>query len=157
MKRLAMIAVLALAACGSDSHHNGPMADAYQPTGSGATCATLTGNITDFQPGIDNTVAGFPAPPTGLVLCGTDPMTNNPGASPETWFLAGNLSQSDVFTYYQTALTNAGFMVTGPVAEPGGNEKLVFATASGSGSGSSASGSVVYNSTELFVLLLLSS
>ncbi|HEY1816325.1 MAG TPA: hypothetical protein VGG74_28450 [Kofleriaceae bacterium] len=157
MKRLAMIAVLALAACGSGDHHNGPMADAYQPTGSGATCATLTGNITDFQPGIDNTVAGFPAPPSGLVLCGTDPMTNNPGASPETWFLAGNLSQSDVFTYYQTALTNAGYMVTGPVAEPGGNEKLVFATASGSGSGSSSSGSVVYNSTELFVLLLLSS
>jgi hypothetical protein len=143
--KLAAVAV-ALVACGSSTNHGTPVVDAYQGSG----CATLTGGISDFEPGVDNTPVGFPSPPNGLILCGTDPMTNNPGASPETWFLAGSLSGSDVFGYYETQLMTKGYTVTGPTVEAGSNEKLVFAMGSDSGS-------VVFNSAELFVLLLFSS
>ncbi|HEX4449637.1 MAG TPA: hypothetical protein VH143_02150 [Kofleriaceae bacterium] len=141
---VAFVAFAALAACGSSSHNNAPVVDAFQ--GSGASCATLTSGITDFETGVDGTPSGFPSPPSGLVLCGVDPMSNSPGAPTENWYLAGSLSMSDVFDYYQTQLTTAGFTVETPIAEPNGNTKLVYTNAT-------TSGAVIFNSTELFVLV----
>lgn len=138
--------VIVVAAC-SSGNHGGPVPDAFQPMGSGATCATLTAGIADFQPNIDGTPAGFPPAPTGLVLCGNDPMTGNPGAASQGWYLTGSLSQDAVFSYYQSALAADGYTVSAPVVESGSNTKLVFTKGSG------ASGSVVYNSASLFVLL----
>jgi hypothetical protein len=144
--RLSLVVVVIVAAC-SSSNHTGPTPDAFQSMGSGATCATLTSGIADFQPGIDDTPAGFPPAPTGLVLCGTDPMTGSLGAAAQGWYLAGNVTQSTVFSYYQTALTADGYTVSAPVTEADSNTKLEFTK------GSDASGSVVYNSASLFVLL----
>jgi hypothetical protein len=138
--------VLIVAAC-SSTKHTAPTPDAFQSMGSGASCATLTSGIADFQPGIDDTPAGFPAAPSGLILCGTDPMTGSLGAAAQGWYLAGNLTQDAVFSYYQSALTTAGYTVSAPVAEPDSNTKLAFTK------GSAATGSVVYNSASLFVLL----
>lgn len=144
MKRCAF--VVALAACGSSNHTTPPVVDAYQ--GSGASCAALTSGITDFEAGVDGTPSGFPSPPTGLILCGVDPMENSPGSPTENWYLAGSLSMSDVFDYYQTQLTTAGYTLAAPVSEGGGNTKVVYSnTAAGT------SGAVIYNSTELFVLV----
>ena len=53
---------------------------------------------------------------------------------------------SDVFAYYQTQLMTAGYTVAAPMAEPNGNTKLVYTNAT-------MSGAVIFNSTELFVLV----
>jgi hypothetical protein len=144
VKTFAALIVVA-SACGSSSH--GPnLPDAYQ--GSGATCSALTSGIADFEPDVDGTPSGFPSAPTGLVLCGTDPMSDNPGAPVENWYLAGTLSGSDVFDYYTPMLMTDGYTVSAPVTESGGNIKLVFMNTS-----SGSDGAVVYNSTELFVLV----
>jgi hypothetical protein len=137
--------VVALAACSSPSHPV-PVVDAYQ--GSGADCSTLTSGIADFEAGIDGTPNGFPSPPTGLILCGVDPMANSPGAPTENWYLAGTVSMTDVFGYYQTQLTTAGYTVSPPASEGGGNTKLVFENNT-----TGALGAIVFNSTELFVLV----
>jgi hypothetical protein len=142
----AAVLAAALAACNSSKHDTAPAVDAYQ-SGSGATCATLTSGISDFRPGVDGTPSGFPSAPAGLVLCGTDPMTGTGTASVQVWYLAGSLTQDAVFSYYQTQLAGDGYTVSSPVAEPGGNTKVVFSM------GSASAGSIVYNSTELFVLL----
>ncbi len=143
MKCLAIIA--AVAGCSSPSHNVNPP-DAYE--GSGASCAVLTSGITDFEVGVDGTPSGFPSPPAGLILCGVDPMENSPGAPTENWYLAGSLSMSDVFGYYQTQLTTAGYTVAAPVSEGGGNTKLVYTNTA-----TATTGAVIYNSTELFVLV----
>jgi hypothetical protein len=135
--------IIAVAACSSPSH-KANVPDAYE--GSGASCAALTSGITDFEAGIDGTPSGFPSPPSGLILCGVDPMSNSPGAPTENWYLAGSLSMSAVFAYYQTQLTTAGYTLAAPMAEPNGNTKLVYSNAT-------TSGAVIYNSTELFVLV----
>jgi hypothetical protein len=135
--------LLALAACGS-SAHKAPVVDAFQ--GSGDSCSTLTSGIADFQPGRDDTPSGFPNAPAGLILCGTDPMESNPGAPTETWYLAGTLSMSDVFGYYTTNLQTAGYTVQAPVDEANGNFKLVYTN-------STSTGAVIFNSTELFVIV----
>jgi hypothetical protein len=139
-------AILIVVAACSSKPHNAPVVDAFQ--GSGASCAVLTSGITDFEVGVDGTPSGFPSPPAGLILCGVDPMENSPGAPTENWYLAGSLSMSDVFDYYQTQLTTAGYTVAAPVSEGGGNTKLVYTNTA-----TSASGAVIFNSTEVFVLV----
>jgi len=138
-----VVAVIAFGACGSKPH-DVPTVDAFQ--GSGASCSTLTSGIADFEAGVDGTPSGFPSPPLGLILCGVDPMSNSPGAPTENWYLAGSLSMSTVFEYYQAQLTTVGYTVAAPVAEPNGNTKVVYTNAT-------STGAVIFNSTELFVLV----
>jgi len=142
MKAVAF-AILAAAACSSSSHNTTPpKPDASN--GSGATCAALTSGIMDFQPTIDSTPPGFPAAPSGLQLCGADP--NMPSGPVQEWYLAGTATMDQVFAYYQTQLTAQGYTVGDPVAGAGGNTKIVFTKAS-------TAGSLVFNSTQLFVLV----
>jgi hypothetical protein len=82
-------------------------------SGSPSTCQEIASQQpTNYMPGVSSPApAGFPAPPTGAVFCGSFSNT-----TPEVGavYLSGTLSQSDIFEYYASALMAQGFSIPAP-------------------------------------------
>jgi hypothetical protein len=121
------IAIVVLGACSSSSEgaadagpvNNGDDAIASGDDGGGCparpatTCDVLTMSLPNYQAGINGTPAGFPPPPAGSTLCGTEGI----GGLTTTEILLSADDSSTLLAYYSNALMVMGYTVMSPVTD----------------------------------------
>jgi hypothetical protein len=142
VRRTSVVSAIALVALGACSSSSGGVADAGPvnngddavagddggtcPTRSATSCDDLTMTVPNYMAGVDETPSGFPPPPSGSTLCGTEGV----GGLTTTEILLSDEDSSTLINYYANALMVLGDEVMSPVSDQDCSVTLPFIVSS---------------------------
>jgi len=126
-RRTSVVSAIALVALGACSSSSDGVADAGPvnngddavvgddgstcPARTATSCDELTTSVPNYMAGVDKTPPGFPPPPSGSTLCGTEGV----GGLTTTEILLSADDSTTLITYYTNALTMVGYEVMSPL------------------------------------------